>query len=118
MHKVFGILTGIPVLALPLVTLAGEGDGTIDGLLGQAETIISRLIPIIVGVALLLFFIGLVQYVRAGESDESKKKARGLIIYGIIILAVMASVWGLVAFLTDSLGLETGGTIETPDLPF
>lgn len=60
---------------------------------------IGALIPLVISIALLVFLIGIVQYVTAGGDEEKRTAARGMIIFGIIALFVMVSVWGFVNIL-------------------
>jgi len=98
----------------PLVTFAGPG-GSSDGirhLLGIAAGIIQALIPIVIGLAVLVFLWGVLQYVLR-SSDAGKDEGRTFMLWGIIALFVMVSVWGLVNILRDSLGLN----MATPTAP-
>jgi zinc transporter ZupT len=63
-------------------------------------------IPLIFALALAMFVWGVVQYVI--NSDEEAKKAKGkqFMIWGIIGLAVMVSVWGLVKIVGNTFGIE------------
>lgn len=72
------------------------------------NTIITPLIPLLIGLGLVAFFWGLIKYFTSIENDEEKKKARSLIIYGVIILFVMVSVWGLVNILKNTFFSEGG----------
>ena len=71
----------------------GSAMVTITGWIGQ-------LIPLVISIALLVFLIGIVQYVTAGGDEEKRTAARGMIIFGIIALFVMVSVWGFVNILS------------------
>ena len=73
---------------------------------------IDRLIPLVISVALILFLIGIVQFVTAGGDEEKRAAARGMIIFGIIALFVMVSVWGFVNILSRTF---FGG--QTSELP-
>lgn len=64
--------------------------------------LINRLIPLIISIALVLFLIGIVQFVTAGGDEEKRAAARGMIIFGIIALFVMVSVWGFVNILAKT----------------
>jgi len=70
-------------------------------------TISGSVIPLIFGVAVALFLWGVVQYVI--NSDESEKKADGkkFMIWGIIALTVMVSVWGLVNIVGNTFKVNT-----------
>lgn len=102
------------VFALPFVASAqqaGSSDG-IRHLLGIAAGIIQALIPIVIGLAVLVFLWGVLQYVLR-SSDAGKDEGRQFMLWGIIALFVMVSVWGLVNILRDSLGLN----LATPTAP-
>lgn len=60
------------------------------------DIISGSIIPFIISLAILVFIFGLFKYITAGGDEEQLKTARDFIIYGIIFIAVMISVWGLV----------------------
>lgn len=69
---------------------------------------ISRsVVPLIFVLALAAFVWGVVQYVILGAEEEAKRaKGRQFMIWGIVALAVMVSVWGLVRVLTNTFGVK------------
>lgn len=104
------------VFAQQLFESAGSTNG-IDRLLNQVDGLIVRLIPTLVSLAVLLFLWGVLKYVFA-KSDPDKKDARNFMIWGIVGLFVMVSIWGLVRILGDVVfgsGKATGpGTFPWP----
>jgi len=75
------------------------------------------MIVLLVGVAIALFLLGLVNYLRAGLGEKAQiDKAKSMMIWGIIIITVMVSVWGLVEVLQ---GIFFGDSVPTgaPDVP-
>src|SRR3989338_2500755 len=103
------LLKFIPALSFaavaPLVVSAqtsGLGD-----VLSRISGLFSALLPILISLGVIYFIWGIVQYF-IGDSEEAKKTGRDRIIYGIVGLAVIVSIWGLVAILNQTLGL--GGT--------
>jgi hypothetical protein len=70
-------------------------------------TISVSVIPLIFAVATLMFIWGVVQYVINTEDEAKKSKGRQFMIWGIIALAVMVSVWGLVSILSGTFGIDT-----------
>lgn len=58
--------------------------------------LINFALPIVVALALLYFFWGLAQYVLNASNEEKKGKGKEIMIWGIIALFVMVSVWGIV----------------------
>ena len=96
------ILAG--VLALPLTTLAAGADlGNISTLVSSIGNIVNKAIPILFAIGLLGFFYGLVSYIFG--ADDNKDKAKKTMIWGVVALFVMASVWGLVNFIGDAVGV-------------
>lgn len=109
------VLTAGSVALLPFVALAQQIDtGYFTDFLNSIESLVSTAIPVLIGIAVLYFIYGLVSYVVSSD-DDKKKEARGIMIYGVIIIAVMVSIWGLVGLLQDIfLG---GSSFQTPDAP-
>lgn len=60
------------------------------------------LIPVLVLVAVVTFIAGILQFLSAGDDAEKRQSGRKVMIYGIIILFVMVSIWGFVNILTQS----------------
>ncbi len=113
------IAAGSLALLSPLVALAQSpittGTQTVTNLANSIRTILGYGITLLIILATLYFLWGVFKYVI---EPEEKDKARTQIVWGLIGLAVMVSVWGLVRFLTDSFGLtnETSPA-NTPKLP-
>ena len=90
--------------------------GNINTLVTSLGNIVELLIPIAFAVALLFFFWGLAQYILAAGSDEAKAQGKNMMIWGVIALFVMASVWGIVAFIGQALGIQQGTDITVPGI--
>lgn len=85
----------------------------IAGTITKYTTIVTQQLPaFFFGLAVVYFFWGLGSY-AFGVDDKTKAQAKTTMIYGIIILFVMSSIWGLVAFLRSELGIsgDTSGTV-------
>ena len=89
-----------------------------DGLVESLNTLLGNLVPVLIALAVVVFFWGVVRYVTAGEDPEKRKNGRNLMIYGVIAIFVMVALWGLVALLGDLTGATPGeGAPNAPDLP-
>jgi hypothetical protein len=65
------------------------------------------LIPVLFSLALVLFLFGVFRYFLAsGGNEEKRKEGKTFIMWGILAMAVMVAVWGLVNFVVSSLGLD------------
>jgi hypothetical protein len=88
------------MLALPAIASADVAN--LKDLINQLRDIIDALIPLLFGIALLGFIWGVVKYIWSGGNAETVKKARVYIVFSIVALAVMLSVWSLAFFVKDS----------------
>jgi hypothetical protein len=114
MHRLLKLSIPVSLLFLPVFVFAQSNSG-IPALLQQFMSIIQSLIPIVIGLAVLVFLWGVLKYVVAKDED-TQKEARGVMLYGIIALFVMVSVWGLVNILGDTLRLNQA-TPNPPSIP-
>lgn len=88
-----------------------------DIISGTIRPIIDIVVPLLIAVAVVIFLYGVVRYMTSGSDDEKRKEARSVMLYGIIGLFVMVSIWGLVSILSDTLGLNTSVNIPGGALP-
>lgn len=98
---------------LPISAIAQQLTGTETFFRSVARIISTILIPLVMTVALLLFFWGLVMYIRS-VSPGSKEEGKSIMIWGIVALFVMTSVWGIVRLIRTELGINQNGNIEIP----
>lgn len=68
-------------------------------------------------VALILFFVGIFQYLAPGGDAEKRKQGLHYMAFGVLALFVMVAIWGLVAFISQTLGIGIGGDIMVPGVP-
>lgn len=71
-------------------------------------TISGAVIPLIFTLATLMFIWGVVQFFIIGANEEAKREqGKQFIIWGVIALTVMISIWGLVGIVGGTFGLRT-----------
>ena len=63
---------------------------------GTIPQILNIVIPILMVIATIVFIWGIISYILSAGSDERKKEAKNLIIWGLIGLFVIIAMWGLV----------------------
>ena len=96
----------------PPAVVTGSGCTTSSGLCGVVSTIGSLfgfILPVLVALGVVYFVWGVIMYVIA-DGEEAKKKGRDSMIYGIIGLAVIIGLWGLVTIVLTTFGLNAGGS--------
>lgn len=97
------VLIGGSYLALPLLAFAQFGE--VDTFFNNIGDFINNvLIPLVFGVALLVFIYGMFQYFILGGADEgSRESGRKLMMWAIIGFVVMVSIWGIVNIVAGGL---------------
>jgi len=104
-------------LALAPALASAQELGGLDTLLANIGELITTALPIVVALALLAFFWGLVRYIFAAGNEEAKAEGKRIMLWGIIALFVMVSVWGLVIFVGELFGIDQGEGIDVPTVP-
>lgn len=102
----------IAALAFAPALASAQSLGNIEGLLTSVGNLVDLALPIVVALALLAFFYGLAKLIWGGA--EAVAEGKTLMIWGVVALFVMVSVWGLVRFVGDAFGIEEGGSVTPP----
>ena len=110
-YKILLILTLALLPSVASAQLTGLGE-----LITATGGLINPLIAILVGVALLVFFWGLVKFVfrLGGDGEKAVDEGKRVMKWGLIALFVMVSVWGIIEFFQDAL---LGGVAPPPPPP-
>ena len=121
----------VPLVALPLAALAQTtattgsycssftgsldlGSNTVTGLIQFATCFLTKtIVPLLFALAVAAFVYGVFDFIRASASGEETGEKKQFMVWGIIALAVMLSVWGLVSILQGT--FHVGNVI--PSLP-
>ena len=107
----------LTALALAPAFAFAQTLGNIETLVQSIGKLVDLALPIVVGIALLAFFWGLVKFILAQGDETAKVEAKKIMLWGLIALFVMISVWGLVKFIGTALGISEGQTITVPRVP-
>jgi hypothetical protein len=78
--------------------------GNITGLICNLQQLLNSIVPLLIALGVVYFVWGVVQYV-IGDGEEAKKKGRDRIIFGIIGLAIIIGLWGLVNIVVKTFNL-------------
>lgn len=102
----------IAALAVAPLAASAQSLGNLQTLLQSIGNLVNLALPIVVALALLAFFWGLVQYIFGGAAK--KDDAKTFMIWSIVALFVMVSVWGIVRFIGNAFGIDQGGSAPVP----
>lgn len=72
---------------------------------------------LIMSLAVVFFLWNMMMVVKNSDNSEELSKFKDKAIWGIVAIAVMVSMWGLVNFVTKSLNLNVTEKITIPGLP-
>ena len=81
----------------------------------KLQYLLNLVIPTLIALGVVYFIWGVVQYV-IGDSEEAKKKGRDHMIFGIIGLAVIIGLWGLVYLVADVFDVGQSFNAPTNDI--
>jgi len=73
-----------------------------------------KIIPFLGVVAFLVFILGVGKFIKA-SSDEKNKDAKNFLIWGIIGMFILVTIWGILTFIRGEFGLT--GTLGIPQIP-
>ena len=113
--KKISIGLSVGLFVFPLFAFAANLDN-VKNLVGAFGDIVDSLIPILIALALVVFFWGLVKYVWSGGGEEAKKTGKSIMIAGLVSLFVMVSVWGIITLAQNALGVA-GTSVDIPCPP-
>lgn len=105
----------LALFALPVVASAQQALQPIRNLVVALGSILNITIPVLIAAAIVVFFWGLVQYIRT--SGEGHDAGRNTMIAGLVSLFIMVSVWGLVNLAQGALGVSGNASVQIPQVP-
>ncbi len=73
-------------------------------LLRGYEVILRPVSLLLFGIAFVIFVWGLVEFIRDSEGDDGRKKGKANIIWGIIGMVIMVSVFGIIRIIQGTIG--------------
>jgi hypothetical protein len=105
------------MLAAPFIASAQTDTVTVSqgiiGLIQFANTALNDVIILFVTLAIVALFYGIIKYVY---SNAGKAKAASLttIIYSIIAIFIMVSIWGIIHLLQSTFGVSSTDAAQAP----
>lgn len=82
----------------------------------KATSIGNTIIGILIALAVIFIIYNVLMFIIKAGSDD-RKTYQNAILWGIVGLAVILSIWGLVAILTNTFGTTTGGQAPVQEYP-
>ncbi len=88
------------------------------GIIGGVGAIVRMLPPILLGAAVIVFFWSLIKFLwTSADKPEDKKKAQYIMLYSLAAIFIMVTLWGIIAFFGDIIGIRQDVIVTSPTLP-
>jgi len=100
----YRLTTLISVLTLPISAYAAPT--TFKGLVDLFIGFIESTIPVVISLVLLFFLINITRFILNSGDSGVRESAKQSILWGVIALTVLFTLWGIIYFLGDSFGLR------------
>lgn len=112
----FGITT---LLVVPIIASAQADLSYLQGSLNSIRSLIeTTLIPLVFGLALLMFLWGMFRFfIYGGHDEEERGKGKSLMVWAVIAFVLMVSIWGVVRLISSGLGLTNTAPPSIPNIP-
>lgn len=102
-----GTLLAVGTAVLPFIASAQ----TLLNTLGLINTFLNAIMGLFITIAILVFFWGLITYLMKMGDESGRKEAIQLMIWGIIALFVMVSIWGILRLLQSTFKVTSNAPI-------
>lgn len=89
----------------PVLTFA-QSLGNLTTLVQNIRGLINQILPVLLALAILYFFWGLITFIRAAGDPKKVEEGKSIMIWGIIALFVMVSVFGILNWLAGAANLN------------
>lgn len=95
----------------PLVCVSGRLSSLTD-IVCLFKEWIGLILPILTGLTVIVFFWGVSKYIYSSGNQKNVESGKNIIIWGIIGLSVVLSVWSIVIFLSSNLNFNKANTVR------
>ena len=96
-----------------MLVLAQEVNfGYVDSAFNSGRLLLNRIVTFLIALAVVWFIWNVIRYAMSNE-DDGKEKAKSQMIHGIIAIAVMVSIWGIVSLLRNAFGVESNNQLPS-----
>ncbi len=117
MKKIISHAAFPALAALVLVPVLADAAGILDTI-NVVNRVLRAIVPMLITVALIVFIWGLIKYLMDVGNEEKRKQGIQLMLWGVVAIFVMSSVWGLVRLLQNTFSVQQNEAIvpRAPDI--
>lgn len=117
-------LSAFIVSGIAHTALAGTIDPTADNFQWFTDAFsaingtLDLLVPLLISLAVILFMWGMVVFMANTDNEQARTSGKTKMIWGVVILFVMLSVWGFVEILDTIFNLDRTTVPDGPNVTF
>jgi hypothetical protein len=79
----------------------------LQGLIRGAQGVVDSIIYLLIMVAMLVFFWGVVKFIfRFDGSEKSVEEGKNRMVWGLVSLFVIMTIWGIISFIGGELEIR------------
>lgn len=90
----------------------------LTGIINLFTSIGLAVIPFLGAVAFLVFVWGVARFIKSAGSEKEVKDSKNLLIWGVVGLFVLVTIWGIIFFLQKEFGFQSGNGPLIPQIHF
>jgi hypothetical protein len=97
-----------------------NGASSLSSIVQTLIGLINMLISVLAALALVVFFIGLVRYIKDSSDSHAHTEGRERIIWSLVALFILFSIWGILALMSITFfgsSQLNGGSTQTGQYP-
>jgi hypothetical protein len=95
---------------VPSILCALPGDMKIQDILNYGTCLVFKsFVPLVLGFSFLVFVWGVFQFVAGAQEEAKREKGRQFIIWGLIAMSVIVSIYSLINVISGSFGIQSAG---------
>ena len=110
--RIKSFVPAIALIGAVLPMIVSAQSDLLSPIAANVLTLSKTLVTIVFVLSIVAFGWGIVKYITAAGDAAQEGKARGILTWGVIGMAVAASLFGLVAFLQTYFGVTGAGTLQ------
>lgn len=118
--RIISALSLAGAYAIPFLANAQTAANPQDGLIGLirfANTALNDVMILLITAAIVAFFWGMVKYIFSAAGGEDRAQGLQIIMYSVIAIFAMVSIWGIIHVLQNTFGVSNGSTNNQAEQP-
>ena len=110
------VVAALSIGTVPFIAAAAPP--TAGSLIDSITNVLLSFVPILLGLAVLVFFWGLVKFINHADDEKALEEGKQLMIWGMIAVFIMVALWGIIGWIQQNLGLNVSTSLGTlPAMP-